>query len=136
VKRALAESKPDPIRRILIVFLSLIGLVVGLLLVLELVDSLNNRRFADPSYYPRVLEVVKNAAPPEQERILQLWAQVVSRTEGHVGPNGLDTFLHELGYCTNLRTSAGCKQLPAADSGEGQGTAKDELHSRSLQYAK
>ena len=135
MKRTLAESKPDPIRRILIVFLSLIGLVVALLFANEAVTLLNNRRFADSSYYPRVLKVVNSAAPMRREHILRLWVQVVSRTEGDVSPGGLDAILYELGYCTNLRTYAGCKQLPAGDPDEGEGTAKDALHGRSLQYA-
>ena len=88
MKRTLAESKPDPIRRILIVFLSLIGLVVALLFANEAVTLLNNRRFADSSYYPRVLKVVDSAAPMRREHILRRWVQVVSRTERHVSPGG------------------------------------------------
>lgn len=127
-------TKPDPIRRILVVFLSLIGLVLAVLFTSQSIGFLANLRFADSSYYPRVLQVVKTAAPPEREHLLRLWAGTVGPMEGHISPWGLDPLLHELGFCTNLRTFAGCKQLPSGE--EGEGIAKDELLSLSAPYRK
>jgi len=91
-------------------------------------------RFADSSYYPRVLKIVQTITPAEREHLLRLWAGTVGPLEGHISPWGLHPVLRELGYCTNLWSYAGCKPLPVGD--EAQGIAKDELLSLSAQYRK
>jgi hypothetical protein len=89
----------------------------------------------DSAYYPRVLAVAQTASPPEREKLLKLWA---SQTPG--GGYSFITFyeLHQVlwhaGYCTNLISWPGCRELPHGS--EAQGIAKDLLGELSASYRK
>ncbi len=108
--------------------------VVGLAIVVLLVFILDvfDLRYADSSYYPKVMAIWYEAAPDKRDELMQEWAARTNPFEGEIGKFALHSFLTKYGYCSNLWEATGCKELP--NGVMAQGDAKDWLLSLTTPY--